>query len=209
MARVEKIVIASNNRGKLKEIEALFIGKDISIVPQSDFSISDADETGLSFIENAIIKARHAAEQTQLPAIADDSGIEVDILNGEPGIYSARFAGEGASDEDNLNLLLEKLKQSGEAKPSARFQCAMVYLRHASDPTPLIAQGSWQGHIVFEPRGANGFGYDPIFYVPDQRCTSAELPPQLKNKISHRAQAMQLLLKKLFNTAEFTDVSTL
>jgi XTP/dITP diphosphohydrolase len=209
MTGVEKIVIASNNRGKLKEIEALFSGKGISIVPQSDFSISDADETGLSFVENAIIKARHASEQSKLPAIADDSGIEVDILDGEPGIYSARFAGEGASDEDNLNLLLEKLKQSGEAKPIARFQCAMVYLRHASDPTPLIAQRSWQGHIVFEPRGSNGFGYDPIFYIPDQGCTSAELTPQLKNKISHRAQAMQLLLKKLFNTAEFTDVATL
>ena len=208
MTEVEKIVIASNNRGKLKEIEVLFAAKSIAIVPQSDFSVSDADETGLSFVENAIIKARHAAEQTKLPAIADDSGIEVDILNGEPGIYSARFAGEGASDEDNLKLLLEKLKQSGETKPIARFQCAMVYLRHANDPTPLIAQGSWQGHIVFEARGTNGFGYDPIFYVPEQRCTSAELKPELKNKISHRAQAMQLLLKKLFNTSEFSDIST-
>ncbi|MBT7950022.1 MAG: non-canonical purine NTP pyrophosphatase, partial [Gammaproteobacteria bacterium] len=157
---VQQIVIASNNRGKLKEIEALFVNQDISIVPQSSFDVPDADETGLSFVENAIIKARHAATLTNLPAIADDSGIEVDILNGTPGIYSARYAGVGASDEENLNLLLENVKQTGVQKAIARFQCVMVYLRHAGDPTPLIAQGTWQGYIAPEPKGENGFGYD-------------------------------------------------
>jgi XTP/dITP diphosphohydrolase len=194
---LKQIVIASNNKGKLKEIEVLFANKDISIAPQSSFDVSDADETGLSFVENALIKARHASKLTGLPAIADDSGIEVDVLNGEPGIYSARYAGVGASDEENLNFLLEKVKQTGVQEPIARFQCVMVYLRHALDPTPLIAQASWQGYIVPEPRGENGFGYDPIFYLPEKDCTSAELPPELKNKISHRGQALQLLLEKL------------
>jgi XTP/dITP diphosphohydrolase len=194
---LKQIVIASNNKGKLKEIEVLFANKDISIAPQSSFDVSDADETGLSFVENALIKARHASKLTGLPAIADDSGIEVDVLNGEPGIYSARYAGVRASDEENLNFLLEKVKQTGVQEPIARFQCVMVYLRHALAPTPLIAQASWQGYIVPEPRGENGFGYDPIFYLPEKDCTSAELPPELKNKISHRGQALQLLLEKL------------
>jgi XTP/dITP diphosphohydrolase len=194
---VQQIVIASNNRGKLKEIEALFVNQDISIVPQSSFDVPDADETGLSFVENAIIKARHAATLTNLPAIADDSGIEVDILNGTPGIYSARYAGVGASDEENLNLLLENVKQTGVQKAIARFQCVMVYLRHAGDPTPLIAQGTWQGYIAPEPKGENGFGYDPVFFVPDHDCTSAELAPEVKNNISHRGQALQLLLQKI------------
>ena len=205
---VQEIVLASGNAGKLLELQAILDSFEVQLVPQSDFAVEPIEETGLSFVENALIKARHASKISGLPAIADDSGIEVDILNGKPGIYSARFAGESASDEDNLNLLLQKLKQCGEAKPIARFQCAMVYLRHARDPTPLIAQGSWQGHIVFEPKGSNGFGYDPIFYLPDQACTSAELSPELKNKISHRAQAIQLLLEKLFKTTEFNDVST-
>ena len=197
MSQLKQIVIASNNRGKLKEIEALFVNQDISIVPQSSFDVPDADETGLSFVENAIIKARHAATCTNLPAIADDSGIEVDVLNGAPGIYSARYAGVGASDEDNLNLLLENIRQTGAKEAIARFQCVMVYLRHKNDSTPLIAQGTWQGHIVDEPRGDNGFGYDPIFYVPEHNCTSAELRPEIKNCISHRGQALQLLLKEL------------
>ena len=142
-------------------------------------------------------KARHAATLTNLPAIADDSGIEVDILNGTPGIYSARYAGVGASDEENLNLLLENVKQTGVQKAIARFQCVMVYLRHAGDPTPLIAQGTWQGYIAPEPKGENGFGYDPVFFVPDHDCTSAELAPEVKNNISHRGQALQLLLQKI------------
>ena len=193
----EQIVIASNNDGKLKEIKALLSVLDISVVPQSHFDISDAEEVGLSFVENAIIKARHAASIAKLPTIADDSGIEVDALNGAPGIYSARFAGAGASDTENLQLLLEKLRQSQVQRASARFQCVMVYLRHAGDPSPVIAQGTWQGHIVDEPKGKNGFGYDPIFYVPDHACTSAELPAKVKNTISHRGQALRLLLQKL------------
>lgn len=197
MSQLKQIVIASNNRGKLNEIEALFANQDISIVPQSSFDVCDADETGLSFIENAIIKARHAATLTKLPAIADDSGIEVDVLNGAPGIYSARYAGVGASDEQNLNLLLKNVKQTGMQKAIARFQCVMVLLRHAEDPTPIIAQGAWEGYIATEPKGENGFGYDPIFYVPEHKCTSAELPAEVKNRISHRGQALQLLLKKL------------
>ncbi len=193
----KQIVIASNNRGKLGEIEALFKDLNISIVPQSDFRVSDADETGLSFVENALIKARHAASLTNSPVIADDSGLEVDILDGAPGIYSARYAGVDTDDEKNLQLLLENIRQTGERNPRANFQCVMVYMRHALDPTPLIAQGTWQGHIVAEPKGDNGFGYDPIFYVPDHDCTSAELPADIKNRISHRGQALQKLFALL------------
>ncbi|MFT7460148.1 MAG: XTP/dITP diphosphohydrolase [Planctomycetota bacterium] len=197
MAQTKQIVIASNNAGKLKEIKSLLSGMNIAIVPQSEFGVSDADECGLSFVENAIIKARHAASLTKLPCIADDSGIEVDLLDGKPGIHSARFAGIGASDEENLRLLLNEIKKFGNQQVSARFQCVMVYLRHAKDPTPLIAQGTWQGHIVAEPRGKNGFGYDPVFYVPSHACTSAELPADIKNNISHRGQALHLLVEKL------------
>lgn len=197
MPRAKQIVIASNNDGKLREIKALLAALDISIVSQSEFGVSDADETGLSFVENAIIKARHAASLTSLPAIADDSGIEVDVLNGEPGIYSARYAGVGASDEENLQLLLDKVKQTAVQQAAARFQCVMVYLRHAQDPTPVIAQGTWEGYIVTEAKGENGFGYDPIFYVPGHACTSAQLPAEIKNSISHRGQALHLLLENL------------
>jgi len=200
MPLAKQIVIASNNTDKLGEIRALLNGLDINVVAQSAFNICEADETGLSFVENAIIKARHAASLAKLPAIADDSGIEVDVLNGGPGIHSARYAGEGASDEMNLQLLLDRVRQTGEQRAAARFQCVMVYLRHAQDPTPLIAHGTWHGHIVNEPRGDFGFGYDPIFYVPDHDCTSAELLPQVKNSISHRAQALRQLLEKLSAT---------
>ena len=175
----------------------MLAGKNISIVPQTALGVCDADESGLSFAENAIIKARHAARQTSLPAIADDSGIEVDLLEGRPGIYSARYAGPGANDEENLALLLDNLKQYRTKKIKARFHCAMIYMRHAEDPTPLIAQGTWHGVITWEPKGENGFGYDPVFYLPDYDCTSAELPPELKNKISHRGQALRLLLELL------------
>lgn len=197
MPSSKQIVIASNNDGKLREIKAILAVLDISIVPQSEFNVNDADETGLSFVENAIIKARHAASLTRLPAIADDSGIEVDILNGEPGIYSARYAGVGASDEENLQLLLDRVKQTAVQQAVARFQCVMVYLRHAQDPTPIIAQGTWEGYIVTKAKGENGFGYDPIFYVPGHACTSAQLPTEVKNSISHRGQALHLLLEKL------------
>ena len=194
---MKQIVIASSNPGKLREFRALFVDRDISIVPQKEFGIGDADECGLSFVENAIIKARHAASQTNLPAIADDSGLEVDMLGGKPGIHSARYAGLGASDEQNLQLLLENIKAFADTQVSARFQCLMVYLERADDPTPIIAQGTWEGHIVKSPKGNNGFGYDPVFYLTAHKCTSAQLPADLKNKISHRAQALNLLMEKL------------
>ena len=193
----EQVVLASNNRGKLQELADLFAGLEIRVRPQADFAVSEVEETGLSFVENAILKARHAALHARLPAIADDSGIEVEFLSGAPGIYSARYAGNGASDTDNLQLLLEKVKQSGLDRPAARYQCVIVFLNHDTDATPLIAHGTWHGHIVTEPRGSNGFGYDPIFYLPTHGCTSAELAPAEKNRISHRGQAMKDLVRKL------------
>ncbi len=193
----EKIVLASNNAGKVREINQLLASEQIEVVPQKAFNIPDAVEDGLSFVENAIKKARHAASLSGLSAIADDSGIEVDALSGAPGIYSARFAGADASDEANLLKLLERLADVPEQKRSARFQCLMVYMRHAEDPTPLICQGTWEGRILFEPRGENGFGYDPVFFVPSHNCSSAELPPEVKNRISHRGQALQKLLLAL------------
>jgi len=190
-------VLASGNAGKLREINQLIGSLDMEAVPQSDFSVPDADETGLTFVENAILKARHTAQLTGLPAIADDSGLEVDALNGAPGIYSSRFAGAGASDADNLQKLLAELKEVPEDQRTARFQCLMVFMSHAEDPTPLICQGSWEGRILFAPQGENGFGYDPLFWVPDELCTSAELPSELKNRLSHRGQALQKLLVAL------------
>jgi len=191
------LVLASSNPGKVREINQMLAGLDLSVVPQSDFKLIDAEETGLTFIENALLKARNATRHTGLPAIADDSGIEVDYLNGAPGIYSARYAGKNASDEQNLRRLLDDLVGIPEAERTARFQCLMVYLRHEFDPTPIICQGTWEGRILFEPRGSNGFGYDPIFYVPTHNCTSAELPPEVKNGISHRGLALRKLLQKL------------
>jgi XTP/dITP diphosphohydrolase len=192
-----KIVLASNNPGKVREINQLLNDLDLQVVPQSEFNIPDADETGLTFVENAIIKARQAAELSGLPAIADDSGLEVDALKGAPGIYSARYSGDGATDEKNLQKLLVDLKNVPEGDRTARFQCLMVYMRHAKDPTPLICQGTWEGVITFEPQGDNGFGYDPVFYVPDHHCTSAQLSPEQKNRLSHRGQALQKLIAKL------------
>ena len=194
---MKKIVLASSNKGKVREIGELLAELDMQVVPQSEYSVVDADETGLSFVENAILKARHAAQHTGLPAIADDSGLEVDALNGAPGIYSARFAGQGASDSDNVQKLLRELKALGEVPRTARFQCLMVYVRHALDPTPLICQGTWEGVIIDTPQGDNGFGYDPIFYVPTDKCTAAQLPPERKNALSHRGQALKCLLDKL------------
>jgi XTP/dITP diphosphohydrolase len=191
------IVLASGNPGKVREINQLLAGLDFNVRPQSDFGVVDVEETGLTFIENAILKARNAAGHTGLPAIADDSGLEVDALNGAPGIYSARYAGSGAGDEDNLQKLLVEMREIPEAERTARFQCLMVYMRHAADPTPLICQGSWEGRILFEPRGEHGFGYDPVFYVPTHHCASAELPPAVKNSLSHRGQALQKLVAAL------------
>jgi len=191
-----KVVLASSNKGKLKELQNILAAKDVNLIPQSEFKVSDADETGLSFVENAIIKARHACEVTRLPSIADDSGIEVDALNGRPGIHSARFSGKSGAEADPANnvKLLEELSETPEPKRTARFQCVIVYLRHAQDPMPLICQGTWEGRILFEEQGENGFGYDPLFYVPTHQCASAELAAEVKNAISHRGQALQRLL---------------
>ncbi|MEJ1382409.1 MAG: XTP/dITP diphosphatase [Candidatus Sedimenticola sp. (ex Thyasira tokunagai)] len=193
----EQVVLASNNAGKVREINQLLAEQAIKVLPQKEFDIPEADETGLTFVENAILKARHAAALSGLPAIADDSGIEVDALKGAPGIYSARFAGPGCNDQDNNVKLLEDLKGVPEDERSARFQCVMVYMRHAEDPTPIICQGTWEGRILTESQGENGFGYDPLFLVPDQGCTSAELSADKKNKLSHRGQALRKLMAAL------------
>ena len=189
------VVLASGNAGKLRELDKVLAPLDVSLQPQAQFNVPDAEETGLSFVENAIIKARAAAQHTGLPAIADDSGIEVDYLNGGPGIYSARYSGAG--DEANNVLLLQELGEIPEEQRSARFQCVLVYMRHALDPVPLICQGSWEGFILSEPRGEDGFGYDPLFYLPDYQCSSAQLAPGIKNRISHRAKASRLLFDAL------------
>jgi XTP/dITP diphosphohydrolase len=193
----EAIVLASNNGGKVRELTELLAGARIRIVPQGDFGVPEVDETGLSFVENAILKARNAAQHSGLPAIADDSGLEVDALHGAPGIYSARYAGAGASDADNVVKLLHALESVPEAERTARFQCVMVYMRHAADPTPLICQGTWEGRILFAPQGENGFGYDPIFYVPAQGHSAAELESAVKNGLSHRGQALRQLRRLL------------
>lgn len=193
----DRVVLASSNSGKLRELQKILHQQNIDLLPQSEFGVTDAEETGLSFVENAIIKARHACEMTGLPSIADDSGIEVDALNGVPGIYSARYSGivgDGADDANNAKLL-KALEHVEEAERTARFQCVIVYLRHATDPVPLICQGTWEGRILTEACGKNGFGYDPLFYVPTHQCASAELPGEVKNAISHRGQALQKLLK--------------
>jgi XTP/dITP diphosphohydrolase len=193
----KRIVLASNNAGKVREINQLLENSGIEVLPQAQFDIEDAVEDGLTFVENAIIKARHATKLSGLPAIADDSGIEVDALNGAPGIYSARFAGEGSSDEENLFKLLKELQNVPEEQRSARFQCLMVYMRHAEDPTPIICQGTWEGRILTAPQGENGFGYDPVFFVPEEGCSSAELDAATKNSLSHRGNALQQLVKRL------------
>lgn len=192
---MQTLVLATNNAGKLKELLALFPDKDVR--PQSDFFSEQVEETGLSFIENALLKARFAAQKTGLPVIADDSGIEVAALNGEPGIYSARYAGEGATDTQNLYKLLEAMHDVPETQRQASYYCAMVCVRHANDPTPLIGLGRWHGEILRQPQGDGGFGYDPIFYLPDYQCSAAEIGAELKNQISHRAQALQALVAQL------------
>ena len=192
----QRVVLASSNKGKVKEFSELLAGRDMSVVPQSDFAVPDADETGLTFVENAILKARNAAVHTGLAAIADDSGLEVDYLNGAPGIYSARYAGDGGSAANNAKLL-QALADVATEQRGARFQCVLVYLRHADDPTPIICQGTWEGRILTAPRGEAGFGYDPLFWVPEEGCSSAELSAERKNELSHRGQALRCLLKAL------------
>ena len=194
---MQRIVLASGNPGKVREFNELLSSHGFEIVPQSDFEVPEVEETGLSFVENAILKARNAARHSGLPAIADDSGLEVDALQGAPGIYSARYAGPDASDQENYEKLLNALNGVPDAERTARFQCLLVFMRHAADPTPLICQGTWEGRILHAPQGDNGFGYDPVFYVPEEDCSSAELPPEVKNRLSHRGQALQKLVKAL------------
>ena len=198
---LEKIVLASSNNAKLKELQEILADRDITLVPQSDFDIPDAVEDGLSFVENAIIKARHASMLSGLPSLADDSGLVVDALDGEPGIYSARYAGAKGDrqsiDAANNALLLENLEQVPEEARGARFQCCIALVGFPKDPMPLICQGSWEGRILFEEAGENGFGYDPLFYVPTHHCASAELEPEVKNTLSHRAQALRKLVEAL------------
>jgi XTP/dITP diphosphohydrolase len=189
------LVLATGNPGKVSELANMLSPLSINVVPQSDFNVGEVAETGTTFVENAIIKARHAAKITGMPAIADDSGLEVDGLNGAPGVYSARFAGQGASDQDNIDKLLAEL--ANNPVRSARFWCVLVLMRHADDPTPLICSASWEGEITQIQHGEGGFGYDPVFYVPSLECTSAELTKAQKNAVSHRGQALQALLNEL------------
>ena len=196
----KQVVLASGNKGKLKELQSRLGELDFEVLPQSHFNIPDADETGLSFIENAILKARHAAKLSGLPAIADDSGLEVDYLQGQPGIYSARFSGDNANDKSNNAKLLELLAGVPDSQRSARFQCVLVFMRHENDPTPIVCQGSWEGKILQQAQGENGFGYDPLFFITERNCSSAQLPAEEKIQMSHRGKAMSLLIERL---AEF------
>ncbi len=192
-----RVVIASGNRGKLAEFADLLAQWDCEAVPQAAFNIEPVEETGDSFVENALLKANAASHHSGLPAIADDSGLIVDALDGAPGIYSARYAGEDASDTDNNRKLLAALADVPEAERSARFHCALVFLRHWQDPNPVICQADWEGRILFEPSGAGGFGYDPLFFVPAENASAAQLDAATKNRISHRSQAMARLLAAL------------
>ncbi|QEY17401.1 XTP/dITP diphosphatase [Cellvibrio sp. KY-GH-1] len=194
---MKKIVLASGNKGKLREFQDLLGGCGFEVVPQSEFFSENAEETGLTFVENAILKARYACAKTGLPALADDSGIEVDALNGRPGIYSARYAGDGANDEKNNQKLLLELNDIPVKQRTARYHAVLAFMRHAEDPTPILCHGVWEGVILSEPRGLGGFGYDPLFFVPTHNCASAELSKDEKNRISHRGKAMQELLQKL------------
>ncbi|GAA0421239.1 XTP/dITP diphosphatase [Cocleimonas flava] len=189
----QKVVLASGNAGKLREFFEILGNAGFEVVAQSDYDVTDVPETGLTFVENAIIKARNAAQQTGLPALADDSGIEVDALNGQPGIYSARYSGEGNA--ANNQKLLEEMKDVPDEKRTARFRCCIVFMRHAEDPSPLIADASWEGTILKELSGKNGFGYDPLFYVPLFGKSAAELNADEKNSVSHRGKALAIMLQ--------------
>ena len=197
MSNAKNIVLASGNPGKIKELQELLGGLEIRITPQGDLNISDIEETGLTFVENAILKARNASALSGLPAIADDSGLEVDYLLGAPGIYSARYSGDGATDATNREKLLTALTDIPIDQRGARYQAVIVYLRHAEDPTPIICQGTWEGSIAFEHRGTHGFGYDPIFYVPEMACHAAELDKPTKHSLSHRGKAIDQFLQQM------------
>ncbi len=191
------VVLASGNRGKLAEFRALLPEKKFRVFSQAEFGVVSCEETGLSFVENAILKAQNAARITGKAAIADDSGIAVDALNGKPGIYSARYAGEHASDDDNLRKLIRDFKTSSSNENACRFICVIVFVVHEKDPLPVICEGIWEGELITMPRGQNGFGYDPIFWLPEHQCTSAELEPEIKNTISHRGIALRKLVSRL------------
>ena len=193
---MKKIILATSNLGKVRELNSILEGH-YNVVSQIDMKVEEVPETGASFIENALIKARNASSQSQLPALADDSGLSVVALKGEPGIYSARYAGENASDEDNIIKLLSRMDDVDDR--NASFWCAMVFVRYASDPEPIIVEKSWEGQILRELKGNNGFGYDPIFYLPELNCTSAQLSAEEKNRKSHRGQALQEIIKHLLS----------
>ena len=193
---MKKIILATSNLGKVRELNSMLEGH-YNVVSQIDMKVAEVPETGASFIENALIKARNASSQSQLPALADDSGLVVDALNGEPGIYSARYAGENATDEDNIVKLLSRMDDEDDR--GASFWCAMVFVRNAGDREPIIVEKSWEGQILRELKGHNGFGYDPVFYLPELDCTSAQLSAEEKNRKSHRGQALQEILKRLLS----------
>jgi XTP/dITP diphosphohydrolase len=201
-----RVVLATSNPGKLKELRALLAPLAFEVLPLADFTTIGADETGLSFVENAILKARHAASAAGLPAIADDSGLEVDALHGAPGIYSARYAGEGASDVDNSRKLVAAMRGLPASQRSARYRCALAFMRWDHDPAPLICQASWEGRIIDEPRGTGGFGYDPIFELIDRGLTVAQLPSEEKNRLSHRGRALQELVEQLRKQSPRADL---
>lgn len=194
----QKIVLASGNQGKVREFTSLFADYGVDVIAQKELGVEDVPETGTTFVENAIIKARHAAKETGLPAIADDSGLVVDALGGAPGIYSARYAGANATDSDNIDKLLSRL--DGQQNRKAHFFCTLVFMRHADDPVPLVSQGKWLGEILLHRQGDGGFGYDPVFNVPSHNMTAAELDKAEKNRISHRGKALAVLLDAMRNT---------
>lgn len=200
MVKLDKIVLASGNAGKIKEFNELLGPLNIEVIPQSAFNVTDIEETGLTFIENAILKARHAAEETGLPALADDSGLSVDALDGAPGIYSARYAGSPSNAKANIDKLLNNMKFVADDERQASFHCVLALMRSTLDPTPIICHGQWHGRLLKQPRGENGFGYDPIFFVESEDATAAELDAAVKNKISHRAIALQKLLAVIDET---------
>jgi XTP/dITP diphosphohydrolase len=195
----KKVVLATGNKGKVKELARMLSCLDFEVLPQSEFDVTEVAETGTTFVENAIIKARHAAKQTGLPAIADDSGLAVHALGGEPGVYSARYSGDQATDQSNITKLLDAMASIPIEKRQAKFLCVLVFMRHADDPRPIICQGEWCGEIATEQQGENGFGYDPVFWVKEQNCSSAQLSPEHKNTLSHRGKALKLLLTQLQN----------
>jgi len=195
----KKVVLATGNKGKVKELARMLSCLDFEVLPQSEFDVTEVAETGTTFVENAIIKARHTAKQTGLPAIADDSGLAVHALGGEPGVYSARYSGDQATDQSNITKLLDAMAGIPIEKRQAKFLCVLVFMRHADDPRPIICQGEWCGEIATEQQGENGFGYDPVFWVKEQNCSSAQLSPEHKNTLSHRGKALKLLLTQLQN----------